>query len=95
MEEMNSIIDQALKDEYKKLERKGRTVENMVNMAVSRELSKDNTKVYSSIGSTTIPAIKNSIANQVKKLNECCECNTTYGKGKVLSSSYVMSHIRK
>ena len=35
----NGITDQALRDEYDKLGRKDRTVENVVNMAVSRELS--------------------------------------------------------
>ena len=33
----NDITDQALRDEYEKLGRKDRTVENMVSMAVSRE----------------------------------------------------------
>ena len=36
----NGISDQALRDESDKLGRKARTVENMVSMAVSRELSK-------------------------------------------------------
>ena len=36
----NGIIDQVLKDEYDKLERKDRTIQNMVNMAVRRHLKK-------------------------------------------------------
>ena len=42
----NGISDQALRDEYDKLSRKDRTVENMVHMAVSRELSKENVIAY-------------------------------------------------
>ena len=40
------ITNQALRYEYDKLGRKDRTVKNMVRMAVSRELSKENTMAY-------------------------------------------------
>ena len=42
----NGITDQALRDEYDKLGRKDITVENMVSMAISRELSKENAMAY-------------------------------------------------
>ena len=37
----NGFMDQTLRNEYDKLGRKDRTVENMVSMAVSRKLSKE------------------------------------------------------
>ena len=54
----NGISDQALRDEYDKLSRKDRTVENMVSMAVSRELSKENAMAYANTNNTAILAIK-------------------------------------
>ena len=54
----NGITDQALGDEYDKLGRKDRTVENMANMAVCRELSKENAKAYAITSNTAIHAIK-------------------------------------
>ena len=42
----NGITDQALTDEYDKLGRKQRTVESMLSVSVSTELSKENTMVY-------------------------------------------------
>ena len=54
----NGISDQALRDEYDKLNRKDRTVENMVSMAVSRELSKENATAYANTSNdTTIHAV--------------------------------------
>ena len=55
----NGISDQALRDEYDKLHRKDRTVDNMVSMAVSRELSKENAMAYANTNNNTaIHAIK-------------------------------------
>ena len=45
----NGITDQVLRDEYDKQGRKDRTMENMVGMAVSRELSKGNAEAYANI----------------------------------------------
>ena len=54
----NGITEQALRDEYAKLGRKDRTVENMVSLAVSRELSNENTMTYANTNNTAIHAIK-------------------------------------
>ena len=54
----NGISDQALKDEYDKLGRKDRTVENMVSMVVSRELPKENAMAYANTNNTAIHSIK-------------------------------------
>ena len=54
----NGINDQSLRDEYDKLGRKNRTVENMVSMTVSRELSKENAMAYANTNNTTIHEIK-------------------------------------
>ena len=54
----NGVSDQALRDEYDKLSRKDRTVENMLSMAVSRELSKENAIAYANTNNTAIHAIK-------------------------------------
>ena len=54
----NGITDQALRDEYDKLGRKDRKVENMVSMAVSRESSKENAMAYANTSNTAIHVIK-------------------------------------
>ena len=54
----NGFSDQALRDEYDKLGRKDRTVENMVSMAVSRELSKENAMAYANTNNTAIHTVK-------------------------------------
>ena len=63
----NGISDQALRDEYDKLKRKDRTVENMVSMAVSRELSKENATAYANTGNdTAIHVIKPFVINSLE-----------------------------
>ena len=54
----SGIIDKALEDEYEKQGKKDRTVENMVGMTVSRELSKENVVAYASTSNTAIHAVK-------------------------------------
>ena len=54
----NGITDKALRDEYDRLGRKDRTVEIMLSMAVSRELSKENAMAYANTSNTAIHAIK-------------------------------------
>ena len=54
----NGITNQALRDQYDKLGRKDRTVENMVSMTVSGELSRENTMAYANTSNTAIHAIK-------------------------------------
>ena len=83
----NGITDQALRDECDKLGRKDRTVENMVSMAVSRELSKENAMTYASTSDSAIHAIKSfhnkptSVSN--KRLeNKCNKCGRSHDIGK-------------
>ena len=54
----NGISDQPLRGEYDMLDRKDRTVENMVSMALRRELSKENAMAYANTNNTAIHAIK-------------------------------------
>ena len=53
----NGISGQVLRDGCDKLCRKDRTVENMVSMAVSRELSKENVMAYVNTNNTAIHTI--------------------------------------
>ena len=48
----NGISDKVLRDEYDKVGRKERTVENMVSMVVSRELFKENSMAYANTNNT-------------------------------------------
>ena len=83
----NGIIDQALRDEYDKWGRKDRTVENMVGMAVSRELSKGNAEAYANISNAAIHAVKsfhnkpNSMSNN-RLENKCNKCGRPHDVGK-------------
>ena len=83
----NGISDQALRDEYDKLGRKDRTVENMVSMAVSRKLSKENAMAYANTNNTTIHAIKSlnrkpyPMASKRPK-NKCSKCGRLHDFGK-------------
>ena len=83
----NGISDQALRDEYDKLGRKDRTVENMVSMAVSRELSKENAMAYANTSNTAIHAIKsfnkkpNPTSSKTPK-NKCSKCGRSHDIGK-------------
>ena len=83
----NGITDQALRDEYGKLGRKDRTVENMVSMAVSRELSKENAMAYARTINTAIHAVKSfhkkpgPISNK-KPENKCNKCGKSHDVGK-------------
>ena len=54
----NGITDKALRDEYDKLVGKDRTVTNLVSMAVSTELSKENATDYASTSNEAIHAMK-------------------------------------
>ena len=83
----NGITGQAPRDEYDKLGRKDRTVENMVGMAVSRELSKENAVAYANISNKSINAVKsfhikpNSISNN-KHENICNKNGRSHDIGK-------------
>ena len=83
----NGINDQALRDEYDKLGRKDRTVENMVSMAISRELSTENAMVYTNTNNTAIHAIKSinkkpNITSNKKAKNKCSKCGRLHDFGK-------------
>ena len=54
----NGTIDQALKDKYDEVRRKGRTVENMMIMAVSREVSLEKDEAYASTRNINFHAVK-------------------------------------
>ena len=83
----NGINDQALRHEYDKLGRKVRTVENMVSMVVSRELSKENATAYANTNNTAIHAIKsfhkkpNPTSSNIPE-NECNKCGRIHDVGK-------------
>ena len=84
----NGISDKTLRDEYDKLNRKDRTVENMVSMAVSREQSKENATAYANTNNdTAIQAIKpfnkkpNFTSNKKPK-NKCSKCGRLHDFGK-------------
>ena len=82
-------VTRLLRDEYDKLNRKNRTVENMVSMAVSRELSKENATAYTYTNNdTAIHAIKpfskkkpNFTSNKKPK-NKCSKCGRLHDFGK-------------
>ena len=83
----NGISDQALRDEYDKLSKKDRTVENMVSMAVSRELSKENAMSCANTNKTAIHAIKSinkkpGITSSKKPKNKCSKCGRLHDFGK-------------
>ena len=83
----NGISDQALRDEYDKLSRKDRTVENMVSMVVSRELSKENAMAYANTNNTAIHAIKSinkkpNITSSKKPKIKCSKCGRLHDFGK-------------
>ena len=84
----NGISDQALRDEYDKLDRKDRAVENMVSMAVCRELSKENATAYANTtNNTAIHEIKSfnkkPISTSCKTpKNKCSKCGRFYDFGK-------------
>ena len=84
----NGLSDQALGDEYDKLSRKDRTVENMVSMAVSRELSKENAIAYAKTNNNTaIHAIKPlnkkpNLTSNKKPKNKCSKCGRLHDLGK-------------
>ena len=71
-----ALVIISLRDKYDKLGRKDRTVENMVSMAVSRELSKENVMAYASRSNTAIHTVKsfnnrpNSMSNN-RQENKC------------------------
>ena len=83
----NGISDQALRDEYDKLSRKDTTVENMVSMMVSRELSKENAMAYANTNNTAIHAIKSTnkkpnLTSSKKPKNKCSKCGRFHDFGK-------------
>ena len=83
----NGISEQALRDEYDKLSRKERAVENMVSMAVSRELSKENAIAYANTNNTAIHAVKSinkkpNITSSKKTKNKCSKCGRFHVFGK-------------
>ena len=83
----NGISDQALRDEYDKLSRKDRTVENMVSMAVSRELSKENAMAYTNTNNIAIHGIKSinkkpNITSSKKPKIKCSKCGRLHDFGK-------------
>ena len=83
----NGISDQALRDEYDKLNRKDRTVQNMVSMAVSRELSKENAMAYANTTNSAIHTIKSfnkkpNLTSSRKPRNKCSKCGRLPDSGK-------------
>ena len=83
----NGISDQALTDEYDKLSRKDRTMENMVSMEVGRELSKENAMAYADTNSTAIHTIKSfnkkpNPTSSKKPKNKCNKCGRLHDLGK-------------
>ena len=83
----NGISDQALRHEYDKLNRKDRTVENMVSMVASRELSKENAMAYANTNNTAIHVIKSTnkkhkISSNKKAKRKCSKCGRFHDFGK-------------
>ena len=83
----SGITGQALRNEYDKLGRKDRTVENTVSMAASRELSKENVIAYVNTSNTAIHAIKSfhnksRLVSNKRLENKCKKCGRCHEIGK-------------
>ena len=96
----NGITDQALRDEYGKLGRKDRTVENMLSMTVSRELYKDIAMAYANISNIAIHAIK-SFLKKLKPVsnkrvqNECNKCGRSDDVAKSSAKRKHVLHVKE
>ena len=94
------INDQVLKGEYNKLGRKERTVENMISMAVSRELSNENAMAYGSTSNTAIHTVKSfhnrpdSMSNN-KHENKCKNSGWTHDREKCTSRNKTCHKCKK
>ena len=53
----NGFTDQVLGEDCNKMGRKDRTEENMVNVAISRELSTENSDAYAKASNTAIHGV--------------------------------------
>ena len=97
----NGVSDQALRDEYDKLSRKDRTVENIISMAVSGELSKENAIAYTNTNNTATHTIKpikkkpNSTSSKKPK-NKCSKCGRfcDLGKCPAKNKTCLLCHIQ-
>ena len=96
----NGISDQALKDEYDKLGRKDRTVENMVSMVVSRELYKESAIAYPNTSNSAIHAVKSfhkkpNLTSSKRPENKCNKCGRIHDVGKCSAKTKHVLYAKK